>query len=549
MAAFAALVAVHPSFVAAAGRSAELRDLLAYACATATLLLLPRIEARRSLRSALSFVVVALATTAVLDPPSRLEAPVLLALALATSYRWARATLVVGWVALWFPSLRAAWHDHPDAHTFEEPLLRTLRATFPACIFLPLAAPIAGRDHRTAQALAAFVAFTAIRGVQHPVVLLVPLCALLTLWLANGPSDATSARRQLGRAFFSVVAGYLLSRELADLRGSALLDVLHLRAAQTGVESIPAQHSVALAALTVTLVVTPLGLGFAAHRATARYGLAGLAGVATLGWTYSLSAHVERQTARGALRAYDRERAPNDVLLATASVRNAMANAGVRAEAVTKPEGANAIVTWLSEPGASEHWVAGSRAELPALSFEYRKLHHRNLPTVYADEAFFLTRSKPPAPASSPLDEIVGAAQPSALRGPRTELEGSLVALGILLQDEKGRPIATAKTTFRIQVVFQVGAPLQGAYCTFVHIDHTPSRFSAEHRTLAYPMPYWLPGDVVTDTFDVSLPTHFRKGSYPIYYGLGQLPCEDDRRMAVRGSADGRISGGRLVVP
>jgi len=88
-------------------------------------------------------------------------------------------------------------------------------------------------------------------------------------------------------------------------------------------------------------------------------------------------------------------------------------------------------------------------------------------------------------------------------------------------------------------------------FCTFLHIDHAPSRFSAEHRELAYPMSLWRPGDVVVDDYDVKLPAHFHRGSYRLYWGVGVLPCEDDRRMHVTsGPNDGheRIPAGSLEV-
>jgi hypothetical protein len=89
------------------------------------------------------------------------------------------------------------------------------------------------------------------------------------------------------------------------------------------------------------------------------------------------------------------------------------------------------------------------------------------------------------------------------------------------------------------------------AYCTFLHVDHSPARFSAEHRDLPYPMVLWRAGDVVVDDFDVKLPAHFRAGSYRMYWGVGVLPCEDDRRMHVTsGPNDGRdrIPAGTLEV-
>ena len=51
--------------------------------------------------------------------------------------------------------------------------------------------------------------------------------------------------------------------------------------------------------------------------------------------------------------------------------------------------------------------------------------------------------------------------------------------------------------------------------------------------------------------FDVKLPAHFRAGSYRMFWGVGALPGEDDRRMHVTsGPNDGRdrIPAGSLEV-
>jgi hypothetical protein len=95
------------------------------------------------------------------------------------------------------------------------------------------------------------------------------------------------------------------------------------------------------------------------------------------------------------------------------------------------------------------------------------------------------------------------------------------------------------------------GAPPLAGYCTFVHVDNSPSRFSAEHKTYRYPTALWRGGDVVVDDFEIVLPPTFRSGSYALYWGVGVLPCEDDRRLAItHGPNDGhdRVPAGRLEV-
>lgn len=103
----------------------------------------------------------------------------------------------------------------------------------------------------------------------------------------------------------------------------------------------------------------------------------------------------------------------------------------------------------------------------------------------------------------------------------------------------------------RLRLLLRARASAIHGYCTFIHIEHSPTRFSSEHRQLTYPMPAWHRGDVIADDFDVTLPAHFRAGAYQVFWGVGLLPCEDDKRMHVTsGPSDGRdrVPGGSLEV-
>lgn len=156
--------------------------------------------------------------------------------------------------------------------------------------------------------------------------------------------------------------------------------------------------------------------------------------------------------------------------------------------------------------------------------------------------------------SANPLDAIVLASAPELAHPLGAVLEDRLEALGWDLVDDRGHvidavPRGSRHAHVRLYLKARSG-PVNG-YCTFLHVDHTPARFSAEHRELAYPMTVWRTGDVVVDDFDVKLPASFHAGHYPIFWGVGALPCEDDRRMHVTtGPSDGRdrISAGSLEV-
>jgi hypothetical protein len=218
-------------------------------------------------------------------------------------------------------------------------------------------------------------------------------------------------------------------------------------------------------------------------------------------------------------------------------------------------------------PREARRFLALTPAELPRVNAEYRAAHARNVPVLAGAGSTTLLAASAllgGERTDNPLDAVVLSTAPAGLRplGARAVLDDRLDAVGWQLVDAQGHAIDAVPRGSRsahVRIVTSVrgtaatatNASGLGGYCTFLHIDHSPSRFSAEHRELPYPMALWRPGDVVIDDFDVKLPAHFRAGSYRMYWGVGALPCEDDRRMHVTaGESDGhdRIPAGLLEV-
>lgn len=216
-------------------------------------------------------------------------------------------------------------------------------------------------------------------------------------------------------------------------------------------------------------------------------------------------------------------------------------------------------------PGEPRRFLALTPAELPRVNAEYRAAVAHNVPVLAGTGSTTLLAASALATgerSDNPLDAVLLAAPPPRLRPLGAVLDDRLDVVGWQLVDATGRvldAVPRGSRSAHVRIVASVRTPAAGAavtaglggYCTFLHIDHSPSRFSAEHRELPYPMALWRPGDVVVDDYDVKLPAHFRPGSYRMYWGVGVLPCEDDHRMHVTaGENDGhdRIPAGTLEV-
>lgn len=238
------------------------------------------------------------------------------------------------------------------------------------------------------------------------------------------------------------------------------------------------------------------------------------------------------------------------------------------ATSVVMQNDALAAGRWLA---AADHGVAGeprrflalAAPDLPRVNAEYRAARGHNVPVLAGREGSTLLGVSVltgKEQSENPLDAIVLGAPPDRLRPLGAVLEERLEAIGWQLVDESGRSIDAVPRGSRkahVRIIVRVPhaasgvAASLGGYCTFLHVDHAPSRFSAEHRELPYPMSLWRPGDVVVDDYEVKLPPHFRAGSYRMFWGVGALPCEDDRRMHITsGPSDGRdrVPAGDLEV-
>lgn len=239
------------------------------------------------------------------------------------------------------------------------------------------------------------------------------------------------------------------------------------------------------------------------------------------------------------------------------------------------PQKANAPAQVFRDPDVAARWlVDGARqhahprrflaigpGDLARLNASYRaRVEPRaNVPILAGEGSAFLLGASsldPNEASGNPLDDIVRGQAPADLVTLPATLDG-LDVLGWELRDANGAHVAPtaafpARASTHLRVAMRVTSKAAlGGYCTFLHVEHTPTRFNVEHKEHPYPMSLWREGDVIVDDFTVDLPPHFTRGSYAAFWGVGVLPCQDDQRMhVVTGPHDGhhRVSLGRLEV-
>lgn len=443
--------------------------------------------------------------------------------------------------------------------SFDAPIAQTVYALAPWSPLAPFA--LVRRPKSPAQlaacvsALAALVAHAGLaphESADGPL-LAAPFVALAVGAMLRDLDDAEQTSTLLAAAVFA--AGALVARDvgLAPERMLLGLGVKVEAAAIPAVESAAKVVRVAIWIVVVTataaLLLSRGILGLRSLRF--RRGALLVAGGVVAGALVRLSAWpavLAGISPGAAVETYVERRRPGEPLAALGVDPESMSRAArIEVTALGDPI---AAARWLDEAtNGQRRFVAVATRELARLNELHRERHHANVPVLAgARDAVVLVASAlvPGERSESPLDSLVRADVPSGIRPTNAVLgAGAVDVVGWEILEASGR-----RQHIRVYLRAHGDAPLRG-HCAFVHVEHSPTRFSAEHLELPYPVAMWRDGDVVVDDFAIELPPHFGRGSYELLWGAGVLPCSDERRMPVtHGPRDAhhRVRLGRLEV-
>jgi hypothetical protein len=357
----------------------------------------------------------------------------------------------------------------------------------------------------------------------------------------------------------TLVLVFLLARDLHRMPEKTLLALgvpsfeLSTRIAHTVERAWLAVSIVAAIAWAAACVVERFGA--VARARPARLGGLLIAGGAAAGaiarvWVYpALAADL---APKGALATYERFGGGEPLGVLGVNAR-AVAYEGIDAAPMELGDVRRAY-DWLNASGADRRWLLARAAELPGLHAAYRATAPlRRVPVVDGRGSVVLVVNRPPDGASvdDPLERTLPSEPPTPQHAVDARFGDRVELLGWSLFDDDERPLDAfpAHGRAHLRVYYRVLSAMAG-YCSFVHVDHSPARHTAEHKAWPYPMALWQRGDVIADDFEMELPTYFGRGDYPLLFGFGQLPCTDERRLEVtRGSHDAhRVRAGSIHV-
>ncbi len=217
-----------------------------------------------------------------------------------------------------------------------------------------------------------------------------------------------------------------------------------------------------------------------------------------------------------------------------------------------------ASVTVLSSPEEAARWlgndpdrfVAAKEENRAALSALYRARYGRNVPELgvvgASDTRLFVGLLPPNEASQNPLERVVLDHVPEGYFPAPARFSIPVAAVGARVEDARGNAVTTVSSGFEgtVKVVYRALGAVPAGYCSFVHVDVRPTRAASEERDFAtYPTRYWREGDFVVVAHAVKIPHGAAKGTAELGFGLGVLPCTDDRRAEV---IEGRHTGNRV---
>jgi hypothetical protein len=493
-------------------------------------------------------------------------APPMIALGVVTAMRARGRPLVLGGTLIAGGIAAAITIGAGAKHTFDSPVAAIAYALLPWTPLVPLAVAARAKSeaHRAVVLCAALAIGAHSLAGAGPLVGVAPIACAIALALRAIETEVS--RPSVAMVLVVVVVGLLVARDL-DVAPERVAGAL---AAPTLSLAAPEITTIARVARAAALLATVLGVvALVVPRTwlpTSRGIVVLFAGVLAgmVLRAYAFPSLLARLSPGEAFEAYLRVRASSEPL-ATVGV-DTRALHGVDLVSLANADSAG---RWIASreivraPEASpeegaRRFLALSASELPRVNAAYRGVRGANLPILAGASGSVLLAASDLAQgetSESPLDRVVMSAPPPGLRALSASLGDRLDALGWDLVDDRRKPITAAHAGrtahLRFAVRVREGAGQLSGYCTFIHIDSAPTRFSAEHKTHTYPMTLWHGGDIVIDDFEVVLPPHFHAGRYAVYWGVGVLPCADDQRMPITSGPDdghARVPAGFLEV-
>jgi hypothetical protein len=250
-----------------------------------------------------------------------------------------------------------------------------------------------------------------------------------------------------------------------------------------------------------------------------------------------------------ALIAFETLRGDRDALGIVGVSRTAVGlHSDVTPVVLDAPPAGLAFLARASEGTEERSFLLAGRELLPNLNHLWRAERSQNLPVVGLWDQFFLASAS--SPAAGPYDAWLGSEIPTMAHEADFVFDERIEVVGWQLESASGKLVESMLpgVPYTLKVALVVRGRLRDEWRIFTHVERGSERRAFDHafREGAYPMRYWLAGDVLVDETTIVVPEELPVGDYTLFFGFFH---GKERLPVSRGDAPGdRARLGRLRV-
>ncbi len=258
---------------------------------------------------------------------------------------------------------------------------------------------------------------------------------------------------------------------------------------------------------------------------------------------------LSRASPRPALVAFEALRQPGDALGVVGVSRAAVGlHSEVSPTVLDAPAAGFSFLAGESAGGSPRRFLLTDRRGLPSLNHLWRAERTQNLPVLDLWEGYVLAATS--SDRAGPFDAWLSNAVPRLAHETSVVFDDSIEVVGWQIESSSGKVVDSLLrgVPYTLKVALVARGRIRDEWQIFTHLEHGTERRAFDHafREGAYPMRYWLPGDVLLDEVTIVVPEDLARAEYVLLFGFFQAK---ERLPVSRGDAAGdRARLGKLQV-
>jgi hypothetical protein len=267
-----------------------------------------------------------------------------------------------------------------------------------------------------------------------------------------------------------------------------------------------------------------------------------------LGFAY-FPAALSSESPRPAVLAFESARRPGDALGVLGVSRAAVGlHSDVAPVVLDAPAAGFTFLTREPAGGSPARFLLADRRSLPGLNHLWRAERAQNLPVLGLWDGHVLAAAS--SERAGPFDAWLSSDVPTLAHESAVVFDDTIEIVGWQVESASGKVVDSLVpgVLYSLKVALVTRGRLRDEWEIFTHLERGSERRAFDHafREGAYPMRYWLPGDVLVDEVEIVVPEDLPRGELTLFFGFFR---GKERLPVSRGDATGdRARLGKLRV-